>query len=270
VGSDLSIELDEERRRSFRRFLVVSALLHAGLIAAFAFSPSFGKLEAPAGVISVDLVALPGQPAPRPKARPAPAPAPAAQPKPVAPPPEPVAKPIPKPPIPEKRVLPQEAPTPKPRPKQKEIPPEAVPKREQPEKEYGDVLDQLRTEAGEEAPAPEAAPEPAPAAASAPAGGGGSGKPVSPEVADWMRRVRIHVRQSWVVPPGFRQQSLATEVDIELDEGGNVVGEPEVVRRSGNPWYDDGVARSIRRASPLPAPPESGVWRFVFVSDESS
>ena len=130
------------------------------------------------------------------------------------------------------------------------------------------MLDQLREEAGEEAPTAEAPAEPA--QASAPAGGGGSGRPVSPEVADWMRRVRIHVRQSWVVPPGFRQQSLSTVVDVDLDAGGNLVGEPEIVRRSGNPWYDEGVVRSIRGASPLPAPPEPGVWNFVFLSDEST
>jgi protein TonB len=269
VAGELSIELDEERRRSFRRFLGVSAALHVALAGALAFSPSFGRIEAPAGVISVDLVALPGQPAaprPKPAAKPAPAPKQAA--------PEPVAKPRPKPPVPEKRVLPQEAPTPKPKPQAKpkrtELPPEAVQRREEPEQDYGDVLEALRAEAGEEAPSPAPAAETAPTAAPAraPAGGGGTGRPVSPEVADWMRRARIHVRQSWVVPPGFRQQSLSTAVVIELDSAGNVVGEPEVVRASGNPWYDDGVVRSIRKASPLPAPPESGAWDFVFVSDE--
>ena len=268
MGSDVLLGVDEDRRRGFRRFLVFSALLHAVLVGVFAFSPSFSTMSAPAGVISVDLVALPGQPAPRRK----PAPAPVPTPKPAAPEPAPVAKPKPKPPMPEKRVLPQEAPTPKPRPKQKELPPEAVQRKQEPEKDYGDVLDELREEAGEEAPVAEAepAPTPAPAHASAPAGGGGSGRPVSPEIADWMRRARIHVRQSWVVPPGFRQQSLATEIDVELDAGGNLIGEPEIAKRSGNPWYDEGVVRSIRRASPLPAPPESGVWNFVFVSDESS
>jgi outer membrane biosynthesis protein TonB len=137
---------------------------------------------------------------------------------------------------------------------------------ETPEQDYSDVLDQLRSEIGDEK-APVAEPEQV--AAVAPAGGGGTGRPVSPEVADWMRRARIHVRRSWVVPPGFRQQALATVIDVDLDAGGNLRGEPEVVKRSGNPWYDDGVLRSIRKASPLPAPPEAGVWNFVFVSDES-
>ncbi len=252
------IDLDDDRRGEFRRFLVVSALLHLALAASFAFSPGMPRMSAPMGAISVDLVAAPTRSAPAPRAKPKPAPAPAPAP----------AKPKPKPPVPDKRVLPKESTVPKPTPraKREEIRPEDVARPEAPEQDYNDVLEQLRNEAGEpEAPAA----EPEQVAAVAPAGGGGTGRPVSPEVADWMRRTRIHVRRSWVVPPGFRQQSLATTVDVELDSGGNLIGEPEIRQRSGNPWYDDGVLRSIRKASPLPAPPEAGVWNFVFVSDES-
>jgi len=255
------IDLDDDRRGDFRRFVVVSALLHLGLAAMLAFSPGMPQISAPMGAISVDLVAAPTRSAPAPRARPKPAPAPT--PAPARP------APKPKPPVPDKRVLPKEttAPKPTPRPKREEIPPEAVARPETPEQEYSDVLDQLRSEVGEEK-APAAEPEQV--AAVAPAGGGGTGRPVSPEVADWMRRARIHVRRSWVLPAGFRQQSLATVVDVDLDSGGNLLGEPEIVKRSGNPWYDDGVLRSIRKASPLPAPPEAGVWNFVFVSDEST
>ncbi len=253
-----AIDLENGRPDDFRRFLVISALLHLGLGATLAFSPTMPQMSAPMGAISVDLVAAPSRPAPAPRARPKPAPAPVPA----------VAKPKPKPPVPDKRVLPKESTTPKPKPraKREEIPPEAVTRPETPEQDLSDVLEQLRAEAGDEK-APVAAPEQV--AAVAPAGGGGTGRPVSPEVADWMRRTRIHVRRSWVVPPGFRQQSLATVVDLELDSAGNLLGEPKVVKRSGNPWYDDGVLRSIRKASPLPAPPEAGVWNFVFVSDES-
>ena len=262
MAGELSIDLDDVRRRDLRRFFVISALLHVVLGALLAFSPGLPRMEAPMGAISVDLVAAPSRaaPAPRPPAKPKAAPAPVPAP--------PQAKPKPKPPVPDKRVLPKESTTPKPTPraKREEIAPEDVARPEARQEEYTDVLDQLRAEAGEEA-APEAEPERV--AAVAPAGGGGTGRPVSPEVADWMRRARIHVRQSWVVPPGFRQQSLATVVDVELDGGGNLLGDPEIVKRSGNPWYDDGVLRSIRKASPLPAPPEAGVWNFVFVSDEN-
>ena len=258
MARELSIDLGDGRRSGFGRFLVVSALLHLGLAGIFAFSPSFGVPSAPMGAISVNLVGAPTRPAPapaaKPKAEPAPAPAP--------------AQPKPKPPVPEKRVLPKETSTPKPTPraKREEITPEEVARPQKPQQEYSDVLDQLRSELGEE----QKPAQPEQVAAVAPAGGGGTGRPVSPEVADWMRKARIHVRRNWVVPPGFRQLSLATKVDVELDAGGNLLGEPEIVKRSGNPWYDDGVLRSIRKASPLPAPPEAGVWNFVFVSDESS
>jgi outer membrane biosynthesis protein TonB len=261
VARSLPIDLEEGRRREFRRFFVVSTLLHVGMVGLFVYSPSFGVTEAPMGAISVNLVAAaPARSAPAP--RPKPAPAPKAEPVPA-----PVPKP--KPPVPEKRVLPKETTAPKPTPRQKreEIAPEDVVRPETKQQEYTDVLDQLRSELGEEEAAPAAEPEQV--AAVAPAGGGGTGRPVSPEVADWMRRVRIHVRRSWVVPPGFRQQSLVTSLNLELDAGGNLLGEPEILTRSGNPWYDDGVVRSIRKASPLPAPPEAGVWPFAFDSAES-
>jgi colicin import membrane protein len=92
--------------------------------------------------------------------------------------------------------------------------------------------------------------------------------PVSPEVAAWMRDVRVHMRQNWVLTGNFRMNSLAAQVEVELDASGTVLGEPRLLRSSGNPWYDEGVVRSIRKASPLPAPPEAGAWPFTFVSDE--
>ena len=58
------------------------------------------------------------------------------------------------------------------------------------------------------------------------------------------------------------------DLEVKLDAAGNVKGKPRIARRSGNPWYDDGVVRSIQKASPLPAPPEAGAWTFVFTSDE--
>jgi colicin import membrane protein len=53
-------------------------------------------------------------------------------------------------------------------------------------------------------------------------------------------------------------------VQVRLDPQGNVVGEPRITRRSGNPWYDDSVVRAIEKSSPLPPPPEAGEWPFVF------
>jgi TonB family protein len=84
-----------------------------------------------------------------------------------------------------------------------------------------------------------------------------------------MRRAKIHVKRAWVVPPGFRNEPLMTHVAVKLDGQGNVVGTPEITRRSGNPWYDEGVVRGIQKASPLPPPPEAGDWDFVFVPEDA-
>ena len=84
-----------------------------------------------------------------------------------------------------------------------------------------------------------------------------------------MRRAKIHVRRTWVVPPGFRTQPLETRVIVRLDAGGALLGEPRITRRSGNPWYDDGVVRGLQKASPLPSPPEAGEWEFIFVPQDS-
>lgn len=241
-----------ERRREFRRLLAFSAVAHAALFALLTLTPGSSGFTVPRGVIAVDLVAAPARPAPAARAAP-PKPAP------------------PKPPVPEKVVLPKEPkpiePKPKPEAKlQAKVEPKPKPEPERPaEQEYTDVLAQLRAESGETAPEPaEASAAPAPLGSPS-----GTGRPVPPEVAAWMRRAKIHVRRMWVVPPGFRTQALETHVLVDLDASGRVVGEPRIVRRSGNPWYDEGVVRAIEKASPLPPPPAADEWAFVFVPADS-
>ena len=78
-----------------------------------------------------------------------------------------------------------------------------------------------------------------------------------------MRSAKVHVTRAWVLPPGFRTQPLSTEIRVQLSAGGEVLG-TRVVRRSGNPWYDESVERAIKKASPLPRPPEADEWIFVF------
>lgn len=228
---------------------MASALAHAALAFFLAFSPS-GEIVMPQGVIAVELVATPAPAAPAKaasKPRPAP-PAPPPAPKQIVLPKEPAP-----PPAPKAAAEPKPAAKPAPKPE-----PTAEPASE---KDYADVLSELREEAGDEAPTP--------APAQTASIGSPTGSPVSPEFLAWERRARIHIRQNWVVPPSFRNQPLRTSILVELDSGGAVVGEPRIVKRSGNPWYDEGVVRSIQKASPLPAPPEAGDWSFVFVADES-
>jgi protein TonB len=249
-------EFEATRRRDFQRMLGWSFACHViAVVLAMASPPS--RMGSPPSVISVELVAAPPSAAPAP---PKPAPAPAAKPTP----PPPAA-----PPKPKQVVLPKNpTQTPKPKPAQPEPRREVViePKPKQ-EKSLDDLLSDMRKEQGEPTPAPPPVPAQT-AAVTGPVPSAGTGT-MSAEEADWRRRAKLHIRQAWVVPPGFRTEPLQTHVSLELDTAGNVVGTPGIVRRSGNPWYDEGVIRGIEKASPLPPPPEAGKWLFVFVPEDA-
>ncbi len=245
---ELFIQLGELRRHELRRLIAISFAAHIVVVVVFGFSPE-SKISVPRGVVSVELVRAPAA------ARPA-APAPVAKPAPPKPPP---------PPKPKKIVLPAEPTTPKiqPKPVEKVPPVQPKPKAEQ---QYEDVLAQLRAESGEDAPPTEIA-KVEPTAIGSP--GSPDGVAISPEVAAWLKKAKIHVRKNWVVPPGFRTQALEARVEVNLDASGGVRGTPRLSRRSGNPWYDEGVIRAIQKSSPLPPPPEAGKWNFVFLPEDS-
>jgi outer membrane biosynthesis protein TonB len=244
-------------RREFRRMVVWSALLHAGALGLVMVSPKISEREPPR-VISVELVA-PAPPAARAAPKPAPAPPPAAVPAPPPPPP---------PPEPKEIVLPEKPTAPKPQEKPKPKPREEVFK-EPPKKKdenLDDLLAQLR--GSEKAPpAPAAAPvETAVAPSPGPSEGVGE---LTPEEAAWRARVRQKMRGIWIVPPGFRTQPLKTLVVVTLDGAGNIVGSPRITKKSGNPWYDDGVMLGLAKAKSLPAPPQAGDWVLQFEPGDS-
>jgi len=250
---ELFIQLSELRRRELRRLIAFSAAAHVVLVVALCFTPE-SKFSLPRGVVSVELVSLPAA------ARPA-APAPAAKPEPA---PEPVpAKPVP--PKPKKVVLPAEPTTPKVKPKAVK-PVEKPAPTPAPAENLEDVLAQLREESGEKAPPTEIAK--AEPTAIGPAGSP-TGVAISREVADWIKRTKIHVKKNWILEAGFRTQLIEARVEVDLDASGAVRGNPRITKPSGNPWYDEGVVRAIRMSSPLPAPPEAGKWNFVFVPEDS-
>jgi len=247
---EIAIQLGGDRRSELRRFLIASSVAHLALLVAFVFSPD-PRISLPRGVVAVELVAAP--PGAAPPAR-------------VAPPPAP-----PKPVKPKKVVLPAEPTTPKLKPEPEK--PKVVAKVQPPvkpapapEKDYEDVLAQLRAEAGEQAPTA-AAPSAAPAAVGPI--GSPNGAAVSPEFVAWSKRVLIHVKKNWVMPPGFRTQPLQATVQVNLGAGGQVRGTPRVTQRSGNRHYDEGVVRAIRKSSPLPPPPEAGEWSIRFQPEDS-
>ena len=153
----------------------------------------------PQGVIAVELVAMPAPGAARQGRAPAPKLAPPAPP----PPPEPKQVVLPKEPapLPEPKPRPSRSRRPKPKPAPE---PEPKPPSRRREKDYSDVLSELREEVGDESPVRRRRRRAQTASIGSP-----TGSPVPPEVLAWMRRARIHIRQNWVVPPGFRNAAAA-------------------------------------------------------------
>ena len=90
-------------------------------------------------------------------------------------------------------------------------------------------------------------------------GGGGAHGTVrlSPELRDYFRRLEESVRSSWVLPGALARDAakLVVELRIVIEKDGRV-SEERIERGSGNPYFDDSVRRAIRKASPLPVPPE--------------
>lgn len=262
MSQDLAIDFDRFRRTELRRAVAISAAAHLALLGVFLYSPDPPiAIRAPRGVIAVELVAMPQRSSPIPPSTTAPTARPAPRPKPktVVLPAEPTApKPKPKP-----KSKPMTAAKPKPKAKPTPTQPVVPPPPQQ--QELDDVLAQLRAESGESPnPIVVASAETATGPAGIP-----TGVPISAEVAMWLKRAKIHVRRNWVLQPGFKTQALAAEVRVDLSPTGAVRGVPKITRKSGNPWYDEGVVRAIQKSSPLPAPPEAGKWTFVFMPEDS-
>lgn len=251
--------------------VVWSTLAHAGALGLVLVSPGDSH-RAPPRVISVELVA-PANAAP---SRAKPAPAPAAKPRPEARPEvkaEPVPPKPPPPPKPKQVVLPEKTSVPKPKAEPEPKPRETREVFKEPEKKEEKSLEELLAEMRGDAdapPAPTGSDEPVETAvAPTPGATSGTGDPLSAEERDWHARVIRKMKGIWVVPPGFRTQPLETHVMVSLDAEGNILGPPEITRRSGNPWYDESVLRGLTKASPLPPPPEPGEWPMVFEPADS-
>lgn len=104
------------------------------------------------------------------------------------------------------------------------------------------------------------APAPARSVARGTAGGGGGAQGtvrLSPELRDYFRRLEDSVRNSWILPVALARDAakLVVEMRIVIEKDGRV-SEERIERGSGNPYFDDSVRRAIRKASPLPIPPE--------------
>jgi len=106
----------------------------------------------------------------------------------------------------------------------------------------------------------EAPPPPARSGARGTSGGGGGAQGtvrLSPELRDYFRRLEERVRSSWVLPGALVRDAakLVVELRIVIEKDGRV-SEERIERGSGNLYFDESVRRAIRKASPLPVPPE--------------
>lgn len=240
-ASDWLAQQSAADHRRFLNLLAGSLLVHALLLGLFAFTPAADAPLLP-DVLTVNLVSLPAS-RPVPKVAPAPAP-----------------KPLP---VPKQVVLPKQAPraVPKKRVAPSPVRPEPI--------EYDDALSQLRQELGESEPPPspvEDVSDEALQATTAPA------EPrrgtVDPDLEAWVLATKRHVRSRYITPAEFLNRRLATGVEVALSAGGQLVRKPRVVRSSGDPFFDDNAIRTVRMSDPLPAPPRSGTYTFVFTSEE--
>jgi len=80
-------------------------------------------------------------------------------------------------------------------------------------------------------------------------------------MSDAIGRISSHIRRFVVMPPDIVGNPQA-EFEVSLIPTGEVLN-VKLSRSSGNPAYDNAVERAIRKASPLPLPPDPAlVGRF--------
>lgn len=286
-------EQDQEERRRVRNAMYVSFGLHVVVFAALVISPPVTLSPMPQS-ISVELIAgpeaaAPAQPRPaaRKKASPPPAPEPPVEEAAPEPPPEP-APPMPKAPV---QVLPENAP--KPEKKVEQVPEKKKPKEvakaepkpkatktpaKEPEKALSldDAMKSLEDELGEDEATDLLAPPPSrpsnrPVAESS--GGGAAesraGTSLNPEDAAWGLATRRRIQGHLVTPTNFRGRGLVTVLALEITSSGELKGEPEVLRTSGEPYFDDFAVLAVVKSNPLPPPPRPGRLILIFPSEEN-
>ena len=283
-------EHSQDHRRRLRTAMFVSLAMHAVLLGVFAVSPP--ALIAPTPeYLSVDLVAA-APPArrvtPSPSAPSAPsATPPAAEPAPPPPPPSAPAPPIAEAPV---QVLPEETPgrireaKPEPpkivaeakvEPTPKPTPP-APPPRPKKEEVFADddaAMAALMAELGGdevsellESSASQRAEDEANEAEST--GAPQRGIEVSPEQLAWDRDVQQQISRRFPDLARYRGRRLVAQVEINVTLSGGILGNPKLIRTSGDLDFDRRAVSAILLAAPFGAPPEAGPRRLNLNSED--
>ena len=285
-------EHSQDHRRRLRTAMFMSLAMHAVLLGIFAVSPP--ALIAPTPeYLSVDLVAAapPARRVTRSPSAPSAPPAtpPAAEPAPAPPAP---STPAPAPPIAEApvQVLPEETPgrireaKPEPQkivaeakvePTPKPTPP-APPTRPKKEEVFADddaAMAALMAELGGdevsellESSASQRAEDAAIEAESA--GAPQKGIEVSPEQLAWDRGVQQQISRRFPDLARYRGRRLVAQVEINVTLSGGILGNPKLIRTSGDLDFDRRAVSAILLAAPFGAPPEAGPRRLNLNSED--
>ncbi len=87
--------------------------------------------------------------------------------------------------------------------------------------------------------------------------------------AQYVAEISDKVQRNWLRPPGI-PAGLRCSVRVRQLPGGEVVG-VSIVESSGNVAFDRSVEGAVRKASPLPAPPDPALFEreidFIFSGD---
>ena len=244
------------RDKAFKRSFALSFGIHililvvTGSVTLFRMS---GTTYAP--TYTVDLVTLPPSPAPsKPQAAP-PAPQPAPKPapeKPKAPEPAKKAAPPAQPPLVEKKVdeVTQAGGDEMARQERRR----RIQELEQETRRLYESIKEGERGAPESGAAVQEPAPTAPAATGAPAGGRSSASDLRNRA--YYDRIWSQIRAAWVIPEGvISQASLVTVVGIRISPAGDIK-QSWIEKKSGNDYYDQSALRAIRKATPLPPPPE--------------
>jgi colicin import membrane protein len=103
-----------------------------------------------------------------------------------------------------------------------------------------------------------------PGAAAQGVGGTGGAIVEDAEFISYKNEIRDRIKNSWSWVSGKRTD-LKVLVNISIQENGEITG-LKLLDTSGDRSFDDSVARAIRKANPLPAPPEKFRQQFKNVN----
>lgn len=230
--------------RALRGAVIVSLILHAGILAGLTWLFTSHKPKIHPSVYQVQFLAA-GNPSEPEAVVPEPPPPPEPEPKAEPPPPPPKEEaPKPKPPEPKKEEKPK--PPEKPKPKEKPKPPE--PPKEKP-----------KPQPPKEKPKPEPPkeqPKPAPEPAAKP---GVSMKQALPTVlGTWGGLVQRKVERAWDVPVGVRIDPENNEavVSFWVNRDGRLLGEPEILKQALDPAIGQSAIDAVKAAAPFPPLPD--------------